>query len=222
MATRVKIPPENTLACFEYALAQGCDGFEFDVRVSRDERLVLCHNASLRGLKIDVCSFEMLCSICDERVACLEDVLSAFGDRAYLDIEVKVAGSEELTLEALRRAKPRRYLVSSFLPEVLLRLHQLDPSLPLGYICDGSEYVRAWRELPIQVFLPQQKLVTEQLVREAHRRELQIFTWTVNREQDMTRLAAWGVDGLISDHPDLLCRTFQRLACPGQRPTGKS
>ncbi len=202
------IPPENTLVAFEYALAHGCDGFEFDVRITRDERLVLCHDASFGGRRVATSLFASLRSGCGESLPCLQDVLAAFGSRAYLDIEVKVAGGEELIVNALRRSKPQRYLLSSFLPEVLLRFHQLDPSLPLGYICDRAADMRIWRKLPIQVFLPQYELVDEKLIREVHSRDIQIFTWTVNRKEDMQRLTEWGIDGLISDDPKLLNRTF--------------
>jgi glycerophosphoryl diester phosphodiesterase len=202
------IPLENTLACFEYALEHRCDGFEFDVRITRDGKLLLCHDASLRGRKVAASSFDMLCSGADETLPSLDDVLTAFHGRAYLDIEVKVAGAEELIVEALRRNTPERYLLSSFLPEVLLRFHQLDSSLPLGYVCRRSADVRRWQELPIAVFLPHHEVVDEKLVQEAHRRDVQVFTWTVNREQDMRRLAEWGIDGLISDGPILMTQTF--------------
>ncbi|MCU1303492.1 MAG: glycerophosphoryl diester phosphodiesterase, partial [Candidatus Sulfotelmatobacter sp.] len=35
--------PENSLPSFDLALAQGCDGFEFDVRLSADGQAVICH-----------------------------------------------------------------------------------------------------------------------------------------------------------------------------------
>ncbi len=175
------IPPENTLAAFEYALTHGCDGFEFDVRITRDKRLVLCHDARSGGRNVATSLFASLRSGCDEVLPCLEDVLATFGDRAYLDIEIKVSGGEELIVNALGRSEPQRFLLSSFLPEVLRRFHQLDPSLPLGYICDRAADVRTWQELPIQVFLPQYELVSEKLIREVHGRGVQIFTWTVNR-----------------------------------------
>jgi glycerophosphoryl diester phosphodiesterase len=203
-----EIPPENTIACFEYAFAHGCDGVEFDVRATRDERLVICHNVWLRGRKVSASSFDSLCSRCGTRLPCLEDVLRAFADRAYLNIEVKVPGTEELIVNALRLGRPQRYLVSSFSAQVLRRLHQLDPSLPLGYVCDRTTNVRTWRDLPIEVFLPHYELASEKLVQDVHSRGLQIFTWTVNQEKDLLRLAGWGIDGFISDDPNLLDQTF--------------
>ena len=217
-----KIPPENMLASFEYALAHGCDGFEFDVRITRDERLVICHDPRLRGRQVATSLFASLSSRQSGTLSCLEDVLAVFHDRAWLDIEIKVAGGEELIVAALRQSKPQQYLLSSFLPEVLLRFDHLDPSLPLGYICDRPADVPAWRELPLQVFLPQYKLVSEKLIREVHSRDMQIFTWTVNRKQDMQRLNAWGIDGLISDDPVLLSQTFSTVPSSCQKPTANS
>ena len=46
------------------------------------------------------------------------------------------------------------------------------------------------------------------LIDEVHALQRQLLTWTVNQREDLLRLAAWGVDGLISDDPKLLSRTF--------------
>jgi len=45
---------------------------------------------------------------------------------------------------------------------------------------------------------------------EAHALGLTVVPWTVNNETDMRRLVAWGVDGIISDYPDLLRRVIDR------------
>jgi glycerophosphoryl diester phosphodiesterase len=202
------IPAENTLAAFEYALAHGCDGFEFDVRFTRDGRQVLCHDAKLRGVDVAAVSFKDLCASGKTRLPCLEDVLQQFGCRAYLDIEIKAPGGEQSVLNALRQFPPACYVVSSFYPDILHSLHELEPSLPLGFICDRREYAPYWRELPVKVFIPNYKLVSQNLVRQVHERGIQIFSWTVNRQSDLRQLAGWGVDGLISDDPKLLKHVF--------------
>jgi glycerophosphoryl diester phosphodiesterase len=53
------------------------------------------------------------------------------------------------------------------------------------------------------IWAPDHTGLTEARVREAHGLGLLVLPWTVNRPRDMTRLIAWGVDGLISDRPDL-------------------
>jgi glycerophosphoryl diester phosphodiesterase len=202
-------PTENSLAAFEYALAQGCDGFEFDLRQTRDGRNVLWHDPKLNGKEIGTTDFADLKAGDGSLLACLEEVLQQFGHRAYLDIEIKVAGSEESVAAALKRGPPRRgYVLSSFLPQVLLRMHDLDEEMPLGFICERATMMNRWRELPIRIFLPRQELVTLQWVEEVHRHGKQIMTWTVNSARQMQAFADWSVDGLISDDPQLLSQTF--------------
>ena len=48
--------------------------------------------------------------------------------------------------------------------------------------------------------------LTQERLREAHALGLKVVVWTVNAEADMRRLIAWGVDGVISDYPDLLMK----------------
>jgi glycerophosphoryl diester phosphodiesterase len=203
-----RLPAENTLPAFEYALASGCDGFEFDVRFTRDRRAVVCHDPELDGKEVSATNYADLARGGDN-LACLEDVLARFGDSAYLDIELKISGNEEHVLGALWAKLPSRgYVISSFFPEILLRVYQLDSSVPLGFICDRREYADRWTELPIAVFIPHYKLVSEKLIGAAHHRGVKLFTWTINQRRDLLRFADWGADGLISDDPKLLSRTF--------------
>ena len=142
-------------------------------------------------------------------MACLEDVRTRFGGNAYLDIELKVGGQEETIVAAIKAHRPMHgFVVSSFLPEVLRRLHELDPSLPLGFVCKDAEAARQWTKLPISIFIPHYKLVSQAVVDEVHAAGLKLFAWTVNHRRDLVRLGNWGVDGLISDDPRLLRQIF--------------
>ena len=211
-----RIPAENTLAAFDYALDHGCDGFEFDLRFTRDQHCVICHDPKYLRKEVAGTDYPALCRPGHD-LTCLEDVLARFSRAAYLDVELKVAGNEEAVLAALREYPPHcGYVVSSFLPEVLRRLRWLDPALALGYICDHPSDAWLWAELPIQVFLPHRSLVSQRLVDEVHKRDVQVFTWTVNHRSEMLRFAGWGVDGLISDDPVLLAATFPGSPFPAK------
>jgi len=190
-------------------MAQGCDGFEFDVRHARDGRNVIWHDAACCGKDIASTESAELLGPDGLRLAVLEDVLAQFGHSAYLDIEMKVSGSEESIVDALRADPPQRgYILSSFFPEILMRLHSLDDRLPLGFICDRRSALEIWRDLPVQVILPRYNLLQPQIIEEVHRSGRQIMTWTVNTKVQMLAASEWGIDGLISDDPELLYQTF--------------
>jgi glycerophosphoryl diester phosphodiesterase len=200
-----KTIPENTLASFDLALAQGCDGFEFDVRLTADGQAVVCHDATVRGLKIAKSSAGKLA------LPGLREVLARYQSTAFLDIELKVSGLEKITADLLRRVPPARgFVVSSFLPEVLRAIDGLDTTIPLGLICETQAELRRWPELPVEYVIPYRKLVRKNLIDEIHAAGKKIFVWTVNATVDMRRFSKWGVDGIISDHPKRLARALGR------------
>jgi glycerophosphoryl diester phosphodiesterase len=205
-----KLPVENSVDAFQYALNAGCDGFEFDVRYTRDKVNVLWHDPEWQGLTIASTEEAALIDRSGNSLPSLTQVLREFGSRAYLDIELKAGGNESSIVSALKETPPQRgYMVSSFYPDILKGLRGLDAELPLGFICDRDDAMAVWREMPIRVFLPEYRFVTRALIDEVHDRGWQIMTWTVNRRDDMLRLAEWGIDGIISDDPQLLYQTFQ-------------
>ncbi len=186
--------PENSLASFELCLQHGCDGFEFDVRRSADGQAVICHDATVGGMEIENTASKTL------PLPTLEDVLRQFAHRAFLDIELKVAALEPQTLAVLRKYPPQKgYVVSSFLPEVLTAIHDLDSATPLGFLCETRDELRGWRETPAEWVIPQFALADRELVEVVHGAGKKIMVWTVNRAEHMREFAGWGGDAIISD-----------------------
>jgi glycerophosphoryl diester phosphodiesterase len=202
-ARALKSIPENTIASFDQALADGCDGFEFDVRRTADEEAVVCHDPKAAGFEISRATAKQV-----SQLPRLRDVLQRYRD-SFLDIELKVKGLERITLDLFLRHKPRRgFVVSSFQPGALKSLHALDATIPLGLICESKTQLRLWNELPVEYVIPQQELVESDLVRKIEGAGKKILVWTVNDPADMKRFAEYGVDGIISDDTSLLCRTL--------------
>jgi len=202
---RASSVPENTLESFDLALAHGCDGFEFDVRLAACGCAVICHDAEFQGVPVS--------EIHDTKsvnLPTLQDVLEGFCKRAFVDIELKVPGLCSELLLALHQYPPAcGYVVSSFLPEVLSDVSTRNGSIPLGFICDSAKYLHLWRELPVQYVMPQQFLIDRELVHNLHDSSKLVFAWTVNDQASMQRLADWGVDGIISDQTELLVNTLR-------------
>jgi glycerophosphoryl diester phosphodiesterase len=202
-ARALKSIPENTIASFDQALADGCDGFEFDVRLTADGEAVVCHDPKIAGFEISRTPAKLV-----SQLPRLRDVLQRYRD-SFLDIELKVKGLERITLDLFLRHKPRRgFVVSSFIPGALKSLHAVDASIPLGLICESKTQLRFWTELPIQYVIAHQELADAELIRKIKGAGKKVIVWTVNAPEDMQRFAKAGVDGILSDDAGLLCRTL--------------
>jgi glycerophosphoryl diester phosphodiesterase len=208
-----KSTPENTLASFDVALASGCDGFEFDVRLTADGHAVVCHDAKIHGSEIAGSSAKDLAkNLAKElKLPLLREVLRRYQATAFLDIELKVSGLEKITVDLLRRYAPDRgFVVSSFLPNVLEAIHGLDATLSLGLICETRVQLARWLHLPVEYVIPHSALVRQELVAEIKATGKKILVWTVNVPADMKRFAQLGVDGIISDDPEQLALTIKK------------
>jgi glycerophosphoryl diester phosphodiesterase len=220
--------PENSFAAFDLALEHGCDGFEFDVRRTADGQALICHDPVVAGAEVAKTAYpEILQRVYAETMPkvlrmlrgglpeggkilpCLDDVLERYSGRAFLDIEIKVAGLEDQVLEALRRCPPQLgFVLSSFLPEVLTALRSRDRQVPLGLIGDTREELLRWPWVPVQYVIPHHRMLTRKLIEELRRAERKILVWTVNSRREMLRFAGLGVDGIISDDTARLGKTL--------------
>jgi len=204
-ARAVKAIRENTIESFDRALADGCDGFEFDVRLTRDDVAVIYHDEKVRLLKIAHNSADKL-----KRLPRLRDVIAQYKQKAFLDIELKVPGLERITAQLLEKSgQSLGYVVSSFLPEVLRTVHEIGPQIPLGLICEKPAELARWTELPTQYVMISRKLALPDTIDRLKTAGKKVFVWTVNDAAEMIRFAQSGVDGLISDKTELLCRTIK-------------
>jgi len=202
-ARAVRSIPENTIASFDRALADGCDGFEFDVRLTEDEEAVVCHDPKVSRYDVSRTPAKQL-----SQLPRLRDVLQRYRD-SFLDIELKVKGLERIILDLFLRHKPRQgFVVSSFQPGALKSMHALDATVPLGVICEFKNQLRLWNELPVQYVIPRLDLAEPELIRKIKGAGKKVIVWTVNDPADMQRFAECGVDGIISDDTALLCRTL--------------
>jgi glycerophosphoryl diester phosphodiesterase len=205
-----KSTPENTLDSFDLALASDCDGFELDVRLTPDGLAVVCHDAKFHGSEIARSSAKELAK--ELKLPLLREVLTRYQTTAFLDIELKVPGLERITVDLLRRYAPARgFVVSSFLPDVLEAIHGLDATVPLGLICETRVQLGRWLQSPVEYVIPHSVLVRQELVAEIKAAGKKILVWTVNVPADMRRFSKLGVDGIISDDPELLATAIKKV-----------
>ena len=191
------------MPAFDLALQHECDGFEFDVRLTKDGCAVVCHDEVSRGTSIARATGPQLLHL-----PRLREVLARCAENAFLDIELKVKGLAQELIQALRAQTPKRgCVVSSFIPEVLAEVRAANDGIPLGIIFDRP--FPRWNKLPATYVIPHKSLLSRDLVREVHDAGKRIFAWTVNDPATMRQFADWGVDGIISDKTDLLVATLR-------------
>jgi glycerophosphoryl diester phosphodiesterase len=215
----------------------GADGFELDVMLSADGHLVVIHDGTvdrttdgsgpgrqktLAELKALDAGVRFDARFAGERIPTLQEVLNLVaGNRAFVNVEIKTDALRGDGLEKKLVALVRRYgleerlLISSFNPFALWRMRRLAPDLPLAllYAEDQRVYLRhrwfAFLSRP-DALNPSFLMTTQEHVRWAKSKEYRLYVWTVDEEPEMRRLIALGVDGIITNKPDLL---RQVLAC---------
>ena len=227
------LAPENTMAAFRAAVALGVHYIELDVRLCATGELVVVHDETLqrvaslptRASSLSLAELQGLdvgshfdSSYSSEGVPSLEEVLDELSASVRFNIEIKeeaLSGdgtSTELARLLSSMDLAGRCIVSSFNPASLRRLSSAC-CVPTGllYPTDGAGSIkdRLTRKhwvaalLPIYALHPHQDQVDAELVRRAHLRGLAVNTWTVNDPERMQQLLELGVNGLITDRPDL-------------------
>ena len=222
--------PPNTLAAFEKAVELGADGIEFDVHLSADGVPVVIHDFTVDGTtdgsgRVTDMTLAQLKQLdagshfdpafAGERIPTLEEVLEAVGSRLLLDIELKCfslrnAGLERAVIAQVERhSLSDRVLLSSFNPFSLRRAKRIAPHIPVGLLYSPRLPLplrRAWLApvVPHEARHPEHTMVDAHYMAWARRRGYRVNTWTVNDPDEMRRLIDLGVDGIITDVPDVL------------------
>ncbi len=114
--------------------------------------------------------------------------------------------AELVCAEINRLQIKQRVSLQSFDLKILQQIKKKDKDIKTGLLTETAVPLAALLEslsfIP-DVFSPEFGLVDQMLVEEAHQLNLPLITWTVNDADDMRRLMSYGVDGIITDYPDV-------------------
>ena len=192
----------------------GSSAIEFDVRKSRDDRLVVIHDSkvdrttngtgAVSGKTID--ELKSLDAGCGERIPTLEEVFENFAGRCGLVIELKEKGTEEKTVSLIKKhGLTKEVAVVSFRGDCIRAVRALDPAIATGLITVfGLGCVKKALSLGCRVVATNHRFMTRRLASKAQKNGLFVCCWTVNDPKRGEKLADMGIDGVITDKPDLL------------------
>lgn len=224
---------ENTAGAFAAAHAAGAEYIESDCQVTADGDVVLFHDSTLERLTGDpravseVRTRELTALFTEHGgLMTVSDALDAFPDTRF-NIDVKAAAAAD-PLGAMIAPHAHRVLLTSFsesnrraaLASVMRAGASIRPATS-----GGSPIILRLRTLSAlglsparllagidAVQIPERhrgiRIVTPALIRAAHECGTEVHAWTINDPEDMTRLVAAGVDGIITDRADLALRAL--------------
>ncbi len=102
----------------------------------------------------------------------------------------------------------KRVIIQSFDFRTLQYLHNKHPNIKTSILVEDydkrnvEEVLGSLGFIP-DVYSPHYSLVTEDLVQFCHQKNIKLIPWTVNELDKMIQLKTMGVDGIISDYPNL-------------------
>lgn len=99
-----------------------------------------------------------------------------------------------------------KWNIQSFDFDVLKHFHKTFPKVPLAaLVYESGAWEKQFEELGFvpEIYSPYHQLVDKNMVTRLHEKGVKIIPWTVNEEKDAERLLKIGVDGIITDYPDL-------------------
>jgi glycerophosphoryl diester phosphodiesterase len=235
-----QVAPENTLASTSKAIEVGADWCECDVYHTADGAIVVMHDDKVdrttngHGKVVDLTLAEIKQldagswkdrSYAKEPVPTLAEYLATLKDsHCKALIEIKMAGISDKVVAAVRDARMvDQAAVIAFNNKVVKEVRALEPRLPCGWLCGDS---KKWQQLP-----PGQRadwivtqaskcnasfvdldyhMLSANLVAELQRRKVIVWAWTVDAPKTMNTLLRWGVTGITTNRPDVLCELLKR------------
>lgn len=227
---------ENTIDAYIRAAEDGADFGEADVQLTKDQQVVLWHDATAFGRKISSRTLHDLRAISQQqgiKVDTLADLLAFAKDNHFrLDIELKGSGYEKAVVDVVRASdiSDDQVVYSSFRADALRELRALQPSVRRGLILDhicpifGATYSMRRAERVGASFLAvnhSSYRLSLHLRALAARKKLPFWIWTVNDRQHIRALAQErDVEAIISDCPDVAKSEMHSLFPANPQATG--
>ncbi len=213
---------ENTLPAFRLARELGADWVELDARRSQDGMVVVSHDACLADGRMIVKTNS------DDLPVSMPNLAEALEECESMGVNIEIKNlpdepdydDQHVVSEAVAGLVQaylgvERALVTSFNIDALDRLKAVDPSIPCGWLTfdmgDPASAIGRAVAHDMVTINPYDATVDAAFVRRAHDAGLGVNVWTVDDPERMARLCEFGVDGIITNVPDVGRAVIDRL-----------
>jgi len=216
------LEPENTLRSIRKAIELGVDRVEIDIRVTKDGYLVVIHDEKVdrttngHGYVKDLTFNELrrLDAGKGERIPTLEEVLGLTKGKVTLQVELKAREATEPTVRLIERNDAEReVIITSFMHELLRRVHDLNPTLRTGALFFDAQGDICQRALDVhsEAIHVYYRNVDSKLIEDAHREGLKVAVWNPDELEDMKKMISLGVDVIGTNRPDILLNLLKEM-----------
>lgn len=208
--------PENTLPSFMMAISLGCPRAELDVRLTKDQVLVVFHDADVARLttgqglveELEYSDLQQLKISGTEKIPTLQEVIDVCKNKIDLQIELKAKNTPQAVNDiVVANAIETRVVITSFYPELLKEIKIINPQLIVGLLYStadvGENIATMIAEIPLDFIGPHSSLVTKAIIDLAHSQNKQVYAYDVNNQALGNQLIEFGVDALGTDDPKL-------------------
>lgn len=227
--------PENTMAAFNEAFKVGADGIELDVQLTKDNQLVVIHDATVdrttngKG-KVRDFNLQELQKLSagawfsskykHEKIPTLTEVLEWMADKdLLLNIELKYPTSdlnhfEEKVLQDIKTFNfENRVIISSFNHDGLKKVKQLNPRLECGilYLKRLHEPWNYAKTIGAQAIHPIWKVTDEEIIKQAVKNDITVRVFTVNKKKHLIHFIKIACPAIITDYPERAIKIRDRM-----------
>lgn len=207
---------ENTLDAFGVAFHAAADVFEFDVRLTKDQKLIVIHDAHLRRTHnhpvavsgMTLTELRNLSS--DSLIPTLDEVLDIYFGHVLLNIEVKSRGCGEAVVRLLKKKYIKKasdwdkFFISSFRGGELMRMRKISPRVNLALLHGNNPFIfiAYHRRIGLTAVGFHRLYINQFALQIAKKLGLFTYVYTVNRTAAIPLLQEQGIDGIVTDYPD--------------------
>lgn len=204
------LAPENTLAALEAGIQASADALEIDIRVTKDNVPVLCHDPVLDGLTV---TDHFLSELRKHKpgLATLEQAIRTVNRRVPLYIEVKPDVSITPIVALLRQCLhqswlPNDFMLASFSYKTLKALHEALPEIPVVVIesWSGVRATHRARKLGTKIICMNQRYLWRGFIRSMQKNGYELYAYPLNDPIKAKRWTTFGLAGAVTDYPDRL------------------
>jgi len=223
------IAPENTIAAFKQAIADGTNAIELDIHLTKDDEIVVIHDSRLNrttngaGLVRDqnISELKQLDAgswfhqkFADEKIPTLVEVFAVIRNKIGIDIEIKTNHACKQKLLIVDRCVEliesfrliNNVIISSFHHTFIKRVKELNPQITTGFLCSRvQQLIMSPISLALSIgakyLILGGSMIGKRIIDDAHEKQLLVGEYTIDTERRARRAQRFGIDAVITNNP---------------------